>query len=406
MPTLAVNALVALLAVAQENHVGDSVTLADALTRARAGRPQTAAAAAVVERGRGAGRVATLVPNPSAQLETDEFAPTRKLTVVQPLGWLVRRPADLAVGHAITDRAAADSVQIIANLDRDVRRSFFVALADDEQLRLLREQATLADSLVTLANRRMSAGDISALERDQIAQEASRARLASWAAGEEASVARIDLARAIAWLTPLPPRPVGALDEGIDQTALEATEALAVRADQLTAIPAMRASLADSVAAAARLRSARWAQLPVPNFIAGSEWGGDPAQVRGTILGLSLPLPFWSQGQQAVAEASGIAAEQAARTAEARLTLASQLAAARTRVRESARRARFARDSLMTEARRVRAGAVRLYDAGRTGILPVFEALRAEREVARTMAQALLAFQLARADLAALLGTR
>ena len=84
MPTLAVTARVALLAVVQENHPRDSVTLADALTRARAGRPQTGAAAAVVERGRGAGRVATLVPNPSVQLETDEFAPTRKLSRRRP----------------------------------------------------------------------------------------------------------------------------------------------------------------------------------------------------------------------------------------------------------------------------------------------------------------------------------
>jgi hypothetical protein len=58
----------------------------------------------------------------------------------------------------------------------------------------------------------------------------------------------------------------------------------------------------------------------------------------------------------------------------------------------------------MTEARRVRAGAVRLYEAGRTGVLPVFEALRAERDVARAMVRELLAFQEARADLAALRG--
>ena len=70
----------------------------------------------------------------------------------------------------------------------------------------------------------------------------------------------------------------------------------------------------------------------------------------------------------------------------------------------SDRRARFARDSLLPEARRVRAGAVRLYEEGRTSVLPVLDALRAEREVARATVAELLAFQEARADLDAVLG--
>ena len=401
MHTLAVNALLA-FAFAQAAPARDSVTLNEALERARSARPRVAGAAAVVARARGQSRLATLIPNPSAQLETDELAPTRKLTVVQPLSWLVRRPADADVGRALRARGEADSVLIVADLARDVRRSFFISLAAEEQLRLLREQASLADSLVVVAERRMSAGDISQLERDQFAQEASRARLAWWEAREEASVARMELARATASSVGSPPRPIGTLDEGLNQTAPDTSNGLAP--DDVARLPALRLAIADSAAAAARLRSARWAQLPVPNLIAGSEWGGDVNLPRSTILGFSVPVPLWNQGREAVAEARGAAAEEASRAAEARLTLSTQLLAAQTRVRESASRARFARDSLMTEARRVRAGAVRLYEAGRTGVLPVFEALRAERDVARSMVRELLAFQQARAELSALRG--
>lgn len=339
-----------------------------------------------------------MVPNPQMQLETDHTSPTRKLTVVQPLNWLLRRSADLSVSRALIERGLADSVQTMAELGRDVRVAFFSALAGEEQYRLLREQASLADSLALTAGRRVAAGDLSELERDQFAQEASRARLASWEAREQALVARIDLARAINASVDHPPHPRGTLDSGLDSEALDEIQG------DLVAMPAMRAAVADSIAAMSRLRATRWAMLPVPSLLAGREWGGDPALEQHAILGLSMPLPFWSQGREAVAQSRGAAIEQSALTAEARLTLGSALSAARARLLESGFRARFARDSLMAEARRVRAGAVRLYEAGRTGVLPVFEALRAERDVARTMVKELLAFQIARADLAALRG--
>jgi outer membrane protein TolC len=74
------------------------------------------------------------------------------------------------------------------------------------------------------------------------------------------------------------------------------------------------------------------------------------------------------------------------------------------RLEHAERRALIARDSLTPNAGRIRAGAVRLYEQGRTGILPVFDALRSEREVRRDLIGALVAFQNARADMLALYG--
>jgi cobalt-zinc-cadmium efflux system outer membrane protein len=122
------------------------------------------------------------------------------------------------------------------------------------------------------------------------------------------------------------------------------------------------------------------------------------------IFGLALPIPLWSQGNEVVALARGGAAEQSAVVAEARLAARALVASAGVRLAESTRRATFARDSLLPEARRVRAGAVRLYEEGRTSVLPVLDALRAEREVARLAVSEMLAFQDARADLDAVLG--
>lgn len=376
----------------------DSLTLGQALMRARTSRPRILAAAAAVERARGQSRLTTMIPNPTAQLQTDDIAPTHATTVVQPLAWLPRYFANAAAGRAGVSRAAADSAQILADVGRDVRLAFFASLAADQRLTLIGEQSAIADSLVRIADRRVSAGDISALERDQVAQEASRSRLTAWQARERARTARADFGRAIAWNTADVPPPSGLLGDGLDATPAPNDSGVLAR------LPALRAAIADDRAASARLQSARLAQLPLPSIIAGREWGGDPEPRRSVILGLSMPIPIWSQGREAVAEAKGAAAESAARLAEARLTLTAQLVSARIRVVETSARATFARDSLYTEARRIRVGAVRLYEAGRTGIVPMLDALRIEREIAQALVQELLAFQQARADLIALRG--
>lgn len=384
------------------------VTLAQALARAQQTRPQAGLAAAGIARARGTARLNGLVPNPVVAAQADERTPTRQATVTQSLAWLLRRGDDVAAGRSVVARAESDSAQLMADIGRDVQRAFFGALAAAERLRLAAEQAGYADSLVNFANRRVAEGDISALERDQIAQEAARARLLEAQAREVSRIANVALGRAIAWDSTDAPRASGTLAEGLDDFAPESAAGMG---EAVATMPALTGIVADSAAAAARSRALSQARIPMPSLLLGVEWGaaaalqGAAQDLRTTpIFGLSLPLPLWNQGGEAAAEAQGAAREASARAAEARLMLTAQLSAARIRTAESAGRAKYARDSLFTEAARIRAGAVRLYESGRTGILPVFDALRAERDIAQLLVQELLTFQEARADLTALMG--
>jgi cobalt-zinc-cadmium efflux system outer membrane protein len=378
----------------------DSLTLDQALARARAARPRLAAAAAAVVRARGTSSLGALVPNPVAQVELDRTTPTTKATITQSLAWLPRRAADLAAGRAGVERARWDSVQATADIGRDVRRAFFGALAADRQLVLAVEQRTFADSLAGVALRRATAGDISDLERDQVRLEAARARLASAQADESAQIARAELARAVAWDGAQLPRASGALDEGLGTDGSEPPDT----APGVGELPSVRAAVADSTAAAARLRAARIARVPIPGLMVGRETTGGSDDDPHLILGFAIPVPLWSWGGEAVTQARGAAAEQAALAAESRLAARALLQQMDARVAESTRRARFARDTLLPESQRIRAGAVRLYDAGQTSVLPVLDALRAERAVAREAVGELLTFQQARADRAAALG--
>jgi outer membrane protein, heavy metal efflux system len=123
------------------------------------------------------------------------------------------------------------------------------------------------------------------------------------------------------------------------------------------------------------------------------------------VLGIAVPLPLWQSGGGPAAEAEARARAAAALSSETRLEAARSLREARTRITESGQRARFARDSMLPAAATLRARAVRAYQAGETGILPVLDALRSEREVTLAAIQDELAYQEALADWDALLGS-
>jgi cobalt-zinc-cadmium efflux system outer membrane protein len=372
----------------------DSLTLTDALARARAVRPQLAVAAARVAEARAALRTAGTIPNPIATYSHSESTPREHFSVEQPLDWLIRRGADRAAARAGINRALADSSQSAIELMRAVRLAFFRARAALLSETLVQAQTAEADSLARIAAARYRAGDVSLLEQEQAAQEAARARQTASSAREAARVAASDLERELG-AGSLPPA-AGPLDAGLDQPPDSALV--------LDRVPALRVALADSAAAAALARSAARARIPFPAVQGGAEWA-DPTE-PGTLatFGVTVPLPIWQHGQGPVAEAEARALAAAALTRETRLEAERQVREVRIRLEESARRARIARDSLIPAAAVLRARAFRAYQSGETGIVPVLDAFRAEREVALSALQDELAYQEAVADWDALTG--
>lgn len=389
--------LTLVLVVALQGTVArDSVTLADALARARSHRPVVTVAAAGVAEARGAARAGTTVPNPVFSYTWTGDTPREHATVTQPFDWLLRHSSDHAAGAAVVARAEADSQNTIATLDRDVRVAFYDAVAASRAMALTEEQAGLADSLARAADARLAAGDISELERDQVAQEAQRARYAVSLAREDDRVAAAGLTRAVGGPTELVP--IGALEDGLD--------APLPAAGPLDQVPALRAALADSAASAARSRAQAIARLPLPELQGGVEWNDptNPAQGSTELLGFAIPLPLWNHGGGAAAEAKARARLDAAAAGEARLEAIRTRDERTVRLQEAAGRARFDRDSLYPAARRLRQRAITAYRAGATSVLPVFDAMRGERDAALTLVRDLVAYQDALAEWNAFLG--
>lgn len=377
----------------------DSLTLAESVARARLQRGAAAIAAGGVAAARAGVRVAGTISNPLLSYGYSESPPRQRISAEQSLSWLFRRGSDRAAAGALVDRARAESLQVMAELTREVRSAFYRALAGQARLRIADEQMRLADSLVRLAHRREEAGDISALEVQQAAQEAAKTRLSASVAREEARVAQAALVRATGGRGAGDLVPVGELDAGLDDPAR-------LPAGGLRTLPVMLAAQADSAAAAGRLRSARWTQFPMPSIAAGTEWD-DPTATNSNGLmtfGVSLPFPIWQHGGGAVAEARASAGVSVARMRETEMEAERELTTRWERLAERTTRARFARDSLVTGARALREGAFRLYAAGSASILEVFDGFRAERDAEVALLETLVAWQDAAADLDALMG--
>ncbi len=392
--------IAALLSLAVQQRP-DTLSLEQALTQAQAAAPRARIAAAAVAQAQGSLLTAGVISNPVLSFEHDNLAPTQKLVVSQKFDWLLRRGSDRARGSAAVDAARADSAQLMAELARDVRLAFYRAVAAREEFRVAEQQMAAMDSVALLAERRLTAGDISALERDQVLLEALRWRQTLSRSRETLRDAEIQFGSAIAHSGAAAPVARGALDADLNSGATLLNAESVGNADQL---PIMRSALATVAGADAGLNAAGLARIPMPGLVAGREWGELDPDRRSVILGLSLPVPLWTQGGPAVAEARANLARTSALADAARLTVNARIASARAHLDESTSRARIARDSIVPMATRLRQSAVRLFDSGRTGVLSVFDAFRQEREAIQGALEDMRAFQEARANGLAILG--
>jgi len=376
----------------------DSLTLEAALALARAHRGQVAIATATVAAARADRRTATALPNPIALYTYTGDPPRQHAVVDQSLDWLLWHGSAGAAGTAGIRVALADSTQLLADVDRQARSAFYRALGADRRLTLARDEAAFADSLAAIAARRRAAGEISELEAAQAALEAARTRQLVSASREEQAVALADLARALG----VPPEtltsPAGALDALLSPTAPPAPA--------VDSLPMVVLARADSTMAGALYTATQRSRIPMPSVQAGVEWNdpGNPTAGSTILLGVALPIPLWQTGGGAAAAAQARADHAAAQLREVRADAERLIAQAAARVRETGRRALEARDSVLPLATRQRELALVAYEAGETGIVPVLDALRAEREVVRDLVADLVAYQVARADWLALVG--
>jgi cobalt-zinc-cadmium efflux system outer membrane protein len=387
-----------LFVLALQTPQSGSLSLQAAVDHALHARPRGGEALASMAQAVAVDRLAGQPSNPVAAYTYTGDTPHSEATLDQPLDWLVSRGAARNAAAAGIRRARVDSVQILAGIAQDARISYFAVLAARQNLTLIAAQSAAADSLAAMAEARFRAGDISRLELDRARQDALLARLITSAAAEAEQQTQADLRRAIAWPAADPlPSLSGSLDAGLDSAGVDT--------GATSELPSVTAAAADSARSALLVQVERVRRIPVPSILGGVQWGYPDNPGSSTIvLGVALPLPLWQQQGANVALAKANAEQAASQVGEARLAAERDLATATIRVRQTAIRARVARDSLLPAAVSLRTRSLTAYQAGETGVLPVLEAFRSEREIAAATVRELFGFQAARADYLALLG--
>lgn len=373
-----------------------TLSLADAWQSALQRRGLVPSVRAGIEGAAAGIRLAGQVPNPTLSVSHTGATPQGHLLVDQPLSWMLTRGADRDAARAALARSRVDSTVQLARLGAEVRRAFYGALGREERRRMLADQQEIADSVLGIARRRYRAGDISQFEVEQVELESRLQSQLLGAEADEVAVSHTTLASAIGWPGAVLPHLTGELDNGLTDASNRENEA---------DLPAVLSAQADSSAAAFSMQSAKRARIPFPSLEVGTEWD-DPADPghHYAVIGLAIPVPLWNWGGAQVAQARARADGAAAQVLEVRLASRQTIEEARIRLSGTAERALFARDSLIPAAAGLRTRALAAYRAGETGLVPVLEAIRREREVQLAEIDALVAYQAAVSSLRELLG--
>src|SRR6478609_7497523 len=388
-----------LASLAVQGQAPDTLTLAVATAFAREHRPTLVAAAAAVEEARGALAERRRPPNPTANYTHSDDAPRSTFTIQQSFEWLLSRGSSVGAGHAGVARAEAELEGSSRDLRRDVHVAFISALAARRVRELAAAQLAVADTLMRFAERRLAAGDIAEAEFERLRLERILAEQTLSRVRAEEVRSRLALGRTLGWPADSVLPPLGGdLADGLDRVPPVAPAS----AD----LPMVRSAFADSAASADEARSTNWGRIPLPTVEFGRQWD-DPSAPGAKLwtLGASLPIPIWTQGGGAAMSARARARIAAASLLETRLEARQQLAAAGMQLDEARLRARLASDSLLPGAGRLRVRAARAYALGQTGVLPLLEAFRVEREVVVSAMTDLVAYQEALAEWNSLTGS-
>jgi cobalt-zinc-cadmium efflux system outer membrane protein len=222
-------------------------------------------------------------------------------------------------------------------LRREVTVAYGVAAMARERARLAARVVAFARELCTVAQRRLSAGDVNAIDAQLAETDLVQARQMELRAEQAHRVSRIELATLTGW--PLETPPDAAESRRTPEAVPSLDQVIKLAADKHPELVARRAAVAESQA---RLKLAEKEAWPMPVLGAQvSREGSAGAPANYIVLGtIGLPLSLWQRNQGEVArshvdeEVARLEESVATRALRARLTSAhAELESATERLR-------------------------------------------------------------------------
>jgi cobalt-zinc-cadmium efflux system outer membrane protein len=371
-----------------------AITRDSAISLALAHGSRAAIASATARSASARVRQAGMLANPLLTTAYSKAVPQYHASIDFPLDFLTLRGLRVAAARSSSEAAQLRLAFEQGAIRLDADTSYTIASARRARARLSLRNAVDADSLLTIAAVRRSAGDASDLDVDVARIAAGRARNIAAADSQSAVAATLELQLALGL-------PVGqqmiTIADSLDVPRLDTIvtpDSSTPNATPLSVAAAQRDLQAASQTLALERRNV-WSGLALQ---AGIE-NHDPAE-PGILptFGVSIPLPLFSQGQGAVAVAQAERDRARAELAAAQRESAALIARARRDLAAASQR--VARDRQLVEtANRVARLSLQAYVEGAYPLTTVLEAQRNARDTLADLIDDLVAANTAAAAL-------
>jgi outer membrane protein, heavy metal efflux system len=382
---------------AQQLPALSAITRDSAISLALAHGSRAAIANATARSAAARVREAGAVANPLLTASYSKSLPQYHASIDFPLDFLTLRSLRVASARSSSDAAQLRLAFERAAIRLDVDTSYTIASARRARARLSLRNAVDAESLLTIAGVRRSAGDASDLDVDVARISAGRARNLAVADSQAAVAAMLELQQALGLSAS---RQIIAIADSLDVPRLDTTVARdstdASGATPLPVAAAQRDLQAANQALALERRNV-WSGLALQ---AGVE-NHDPTGAEPGLLptfGVSIPLPLFNQGQGAIAVAEAERDRARAELAASERETAALITRARNDLAAASQR--VARDRQLVEtANRVARLSLQAYVEGAYPLTTVLEAQRNARDTLADLIDDLVAANTAAAAL-------
>ena len=289
-----------------------------------------------------------------------------EFTLTWPIDALWQRPKRVADATLNAEAIAAHLVAGGLTLVADVRLAFLDAVLAERQAAFGAEQSTLASQAATMAEGRLRAGDVSALEASLVRADALRfeaVRVKRQGARDQAMVrlrALLGVPSGTAAFTLVDPM----------ETADVCATGAALLASALAARPEVRAAELQVEAAGARVGLERARILTLTASLDANAKGSQGFEMGP---GVAIELPVLSQNQGRRARAAAELDQAARRYLAVRAAVSVQLDAAIAGLQEAQETARLLTTDAAASLQEARQRAERLHQAGEISLLALLE---------------------------------
>lgn len=380
-----------------------SLTLAEALDRARQSNPELQALTLEASAIDAAGGQAALLPNPSLEYLREGRTSAGGSSAVQlsiPLELGGKRTARIEAAQAGSRAAALDLAIGRARIEAEVVAAYHQAYLAQQHVALAAQVSETGRRSSEAAARRVLAGKVSPVEEARARVAEANWRMEGVTAQRELDEARIRLA--------------GLLGNGSGEIGTLAAPASPAEAglpggrleELIASAPAIERALAEVEAGKASLRVERAARVSDVSLIVGSKRiegpGGD--RVRQNIIGLSVPLPLFNRNQGALLAAERRADKAHAELEATRQRVRGEALQAHARMQAAMQQERLVREDVLPGAHYAADAAMKGFEAGKFNYVEVLDAQRTWVQAQGQQLRAISDFYRARADLAKLVG--